>query len=335
MTVLSKTGYATETDRNVIVISCDGMRPDAVEMLGSEKLPNLFRLMSEGASTDNARTDKTHTITLPNHAAMITGRPVAGKDGHAWVENGTPKLGETLHRNKGSYLRSMFGVAHDHGLRTGLFSSKTKFLIYDRSYDERAGKADEIGEDDGKDKIDSYVFEKDIELLIKQYLEEMKKDPFQLSLLHLRDPDTAGHKSGWDLKGGTPYMKALMRVDGVIGQLMELIDSDERFKGKTSIIVTADHGGRLSTKTHLKADDPRNYTIPFMVWGPEVKAGGDLYALNAESRKDPGTENPAFDAEGLQPIRNGSAGNLALSLLGLPAIDGSIINSDQDLKVAD
>ena len=332
--VLCLGAQAANVNSHAILISCDGLRPDAVEKLGAEKLPHLYRLLKEGASTKNARTDKTHTVTLPNHTSMVTGRPVAGAAGHNWTSNGTPKLGQMLHRNKKQYIRSMFGVAHDHGLRTALFSSKTKFILYDRSYDERNGKPDQIGEDDGKDKIDTYVFEEDIEKLMPRFLEAMKASPFQLSMLHLRDTDTAGHKSGWDLTEGSPYMKAIVRIDGVLGDLLKLIDSDERLSGKTSIIITADHGGRMETKTHLKADSPYNYTIPFMVWGPEVEAGGELYEMNPESRKDPEGENPAFDAEGPAAIRNGDAGNLALMLLGLPAIEGSTINAKQDLKVA-
>lgn len=319
---------------HVILISCDGLRPDAVEKLGAENLPHLFRLIHEGASTKNARTDKTHTVTLPNHTSMVTGRPVAGEAGHAWTENGTPGLGQMLHRNKKAYVRSMFGVAHDHGLRTCLFTSKPKFILYDRSYDERNGKPDEIGEDNGRDKIDTYVFEEDIEVLMERYLQAMAKAPFQLSMLHLRDTDVAGHASGWDLTMGSPYMKAAVRIDGVIGKLLEQLDSDARLAGKTSIILTADHGGRMETKTHLVATEPFNFTIPFMVWGAGVQAGADLYAINPTSRKDPGVENPAYEDPGLPPVRNGDSGNLALKLLGLPAIEGSSINAAQDLKVS-
>ncbi len=174
----------------------------------------------------------------------------------------------------------MFGVAHDHGLRTCLFSSKTKFIIYDRSYDERNGKPDEVGEDDGKDKIDTFVFEEDIEVLMGRYLEAMAGNPYQLSMLHLRDTDTAGHASGWDLTDGSPYMLAAMRIDGVIGKLLQRIDSDRGLSGKTSIILTADHGGRMETKTHLVATEPANFTIPFMVWRPGVQAGAELYEIN-------------------------------------------------------
>ena len=97
------------------------MRPDAIIALGPEKAPNLHRLITGGASTMNARTDADMTVTLPNHTAMVTGRGVKGDAGHGWTSNATPRIGQMLHRNRKAYLRSMFGVAHDRGLRTALF----------------------------------------------------------------------------------------------------------------------------------------------------------------------------------------------------------------------
>ena len=115
--------------------------------------------------------------------------------------------------------------------------------------------------------------------------------------------------------------------------ILEFINSNENLKGKTALILTADHGGRLETKTHLKADHKLNYTIPFYVWGAGVGAGLELYEINQSTRKNPEETSPKYDSPNPQPIRNGDAGNLALSLLGLPAIDGSTINAKQDLKV--
>jgi hypothetical protein len=63
-----------------------------------------------------------------------------------------------------------------------------------------------------------------------------------------------------------------------------------------------------------------------------VPAGGDLYAMNRTNRTAPGPkDNPPYT--GKQPIRNGDAPNLALSLLGLGPIPGSTINRTQDLVV--
>lgn len=316
----------------VILISCDGMRPDAVTAFGAAHTPSFHRLRKEGAFTDNARTDIDHTTTLQNHTSMITGRPVTGETGHQWTDNGNPKLGQNLHRNRNQYLASVFDVAHDHGLKTALYGSKTKFSLYDLSYDGQRGAPDRTGPDNGRDKIDVCMVSGATISLVDKLVADLKGDqPPRFAMLHLSNPDSAGHDSGWNLKSKSgDYMKSIATVDGLIGRVLEAVESTERLRGRTAILVTADHGGRAGTKGHEQPKEPENFTIPFFVWGAGVAQGADLYAMNRGTRRDPGKTN---SGEGISPIRNGDAGNLALQLLGLPPIPGSVLNSAQDLVV--
>jgi arylsulfatase A-like enzyme len=55
-----------------------------------------------------------------------------------------------------------------------------------------------------------------------------------------------------------------------------LDDAEHRFgRGNFTVIVTADHGGH--DRNH-GSSDPRDTTIPWIVWGEGVKAGGTLAA---------------------------------------------------------
>lgn len=315
----------------VIFISSDGLRPDAIDALGPDGAPNFFRLRREGAYTSNARTDKTYTITLPNHTSMITSRGVVGPEGHNWISNKDPQLGQNIHRNHRGYVASMFDVAHDNGLTTALYATKTKFSLYDLSYDGSNGALDKTGEDNGKDKLDRVVIGQPEELM-ETLISQLTEAPADLTMVHLRHGDSAGHAEGWILESGTPYLNSIQEVDRLLGQLLDSIEASPSLKGDTWVVLTADHGGLTGTKGHGESPEPDNYTIPFYAWGPEVQPGGDLYAINADSRKDPGKVNPEYSAP-VQPIRNGDAGNLALSLLNLPAIPGSTINPKQDLTL--
>lgn len=322
---------AIETDaaRYVIHISVDGLRPDAVTRYQPDELPNFHRLRREGSFTDRAHTDANYSNTLPNHVAQLTGRPVRGEAGHNWNTNKDPQPGETLHTRKGSYVASVFDVAHDHGLRTGAYVSKSKFVLFDRSYDETNGAPDRTGADDGRDKIDTFVIEAKTKRLVARFVEDMQTNPYHYAFIHLRDPDSKGHIYGWRMWKWHPYMRAVRHVDGLLGQIFDLVDNDPRLTGNTTIILTADHGG---TGHDHRDGNPEHYTIPFYVWGPGVPAGSDLYALNEGVRQAPENGRPGFDAA-LQPIRNGCAANLALSLLGLGPVPGSSINTDAAMIV--
>jgi hypothetical protein len=116
-----------------------------------------------------------------------------------------------------------------------------------------------------------------------------------------------------------------------LGAILDLAEQDPALKGRTVIILTADHGGKGFD--HSNNTDPYDYTIPFGVWGAGIKGGTDLYVVSAKTRTDPGAGRPNYKAAG-QPIRNSEVGNLALQLLGLGPIPGSTINSKQDLILA-
>jgi len=294
----------------VIHISVDGLRPDAVE-LWVDHLPAYRRLRLEGAYTENARTAPFYGNTLPNHASQLTGRIVVGNEGHGWVRNSDFDSTVTLHSNRGEYVSSVFDVTGGAGLKSLLFSSKSKFSVFHRSYE---------------DNIDAYVYNKDTEKLTDRFVDSLRTGKYAYAFLHLRDPDTAGHRFGWRLWAWHPYGKAISKSDRLIGQVLAAIDADPGLRGKSAVIVTADHGG------HGHAHGPkdrRDYTIPFYVWGAGIPQG-NLYNFGGEARADPGIEQIDGLAE-QQPIRNGDAANLALSLLKLDPIPGSTINADMTL----
>jgi hypothetical protein len=185
-------GWPAASVAHVIHISVDGLRPDAITALGATNLPNFYRLRTEGAFTDNARSDYDYTVTLPNHACQFTGRGVLGCSGHNWTGNSDPAPGETLASGKGRYVAGVFDVAHDFGLRTGLYASKSKFSLFITSWNDTNGAPDCIGPDNGSNKIDVSAIEGDTAELVNMLIADMSAEPFGYVFLHLQalNPNT-------------------------------------------------------------------------------------------------------------------------------------------------
>lgn len=302
----------TQVDRKVLAISIDGLNPDALAKLGPAKTPNIHRLIDEGAATLNARTAYEKNITLPNHTGMVTSDPInAAAGGHGVTWNvGDPS--KSIPRSGGKEEESVFTVAHEAGLSTGVFVTKQKFELWQRAW---------------ADDIDLYAAVDDHDELVPEAAEDLADEQRDLTFVHLSLPDVAGHASG----GMSPeYLDAVEESDAQVGELLDVIDADPGLAKELDVILTADHGFKPGITNHSEKVY-ENYRIPFVVWGPDAGAGADLYDLNADDYRDPGKGRPNY--EGPQPVRNADLGNLALDLLGLGPIETSDIGKNQTLDV--
>jgi len=319
---------------HVVVLSIDGLRPDAVEDAIRRGCPGFTSLL-KGPHTLEARTDPDSTVTLPNHVGMVTGRLFKGPQGHNWLPNDLPATiaeGGTLHAAHGSYVPSMWDVAHDHGLMTAMLASKDKFILFDNSFREEQGRPDGTGVDDGARKIDLVGFALRGEGVARKTMAFLDAAAAQgrrsLLFIHFADTDVTGHGRTWDMTPGSAYLACVDRMDALVDGLVRHIDANPALRGRTAIVMTADHGGGAPAGSHTVVDSPLNFRIPFVVWMGDG-AAADLYDLSPMRARPAASER--MTATGGLPIRNADAGNCALWLLGLPSIPTSTVGAEQDL----
>jgi hypothetical protein len=236
----------------------------------------------------------------------------------------------SLHKEVGRRIHSVFDVVAARGGTSGLFAAKSKFVLYDMTWGAAAVEAREL---DRRVIERTFITELQDRRTLDAMLEYFKEHKPTFIFLHLGELDKVGHQKTWDWNGvwGKEYLVEVQRQDALLGEVFKAIEDMPQTAKSTAVIVTTDHGGTRTN--HGDPRDPLNYIIPFFVWGPGVQAGADLYALNRETRRDPERRHIDNDAE-LQPIRSADAGNLALQLLGMPTIEGSVFNAKQDLRLA-
>jgi arylsulfatase A-like enzyme len=231
----------TLTD-HVIVISIDGLRPDAIEAF---QLKALQRIMREGSYSLTAKT-VLPSRTLPAHASMLTGRTPEehGLDfNHISDDHGVVKV------------PTMFELARARGFSTAAFYSKAKFRHLDRpeSYDYRQAPSS------GSDKWMATR-------TIPEAIRYMRHKRPNLLFVHIAETDYAGHVGGWM---SFVYKLAARRADAGVARILDA--AEETFgAGSFTILVTADHGGHDHDHG---SDDPLDTTIPWIVWGQGVVPG--------------------------------------------------------------
>ncbi len=234
---------APSLTRNVLLVSIDGLRPDAIAKFSA---PTLQRLIREGSYSLAARTIMPST-TLPSHTSMLSGeRPE--EHGVLWNNVSSAKVDVVE-------FPTLFSVAREHGLRTAAFFSKAKFNALQRpgtlDYSQAPGGWF------GKWSSERTVAD------VRAHLEQHKPN---VLFVHLSDPDSAGHGSGWMSQA---YGRAVRDTDTALALLLSSAEKAYG-AGNYSVIVTADHGGH---DYGHGTDDPQDVHIPWIAWGRGVDPG--------------------------------------------------------------
>lgn len=225
----------------VLIVSFDGLRPDAIE---AANMQSTMELMQNGAFTLIAQTINP-SLTLPAHSSMLVGTCPA-KHIIRWNEY-VPENGFALGTD-------IFDLAHAAGLRTVFVTGKQKL----RQVTEPTS-TDFFEFIDKTDKI------QDKTTVIRLALDQIVEG-FGLMFVHFAEGDIEGHNSGWMSRA---QLDVYGREDRGLGSMIQTL-KDKGMYETTLIIVTSDHGGHDSTHgTEL----PEDMTIPWVISGPRIAVG--------------------------------------------------------------
>ena len=281
--------------KRVVVVSIDGLRPDAIEAAPAS---NLLALIRRGAYCAKGETIRP-SITLPSHTSMLSGLDY-GRHRVSWNNYRPGHFGHP----------SVFSVTAQAGKSTAMFFAKDKFHFlahpdavswhYGPPVPAKPPRLEDYNDAAWVKRRQDFYDENDrrvaaglkplpdpdaapappgpkpsehrtsAENIARIFEQEWPKAGWALTFVHVREPDSAGHARGWM---GLDYLDAVRRADRAVGRMLDAIRESGQ-AGTTAIIVSADHGG--SGKGHYRFYEPNrteNVTIPWICAGPGVPPG--------------------------------------------------------------
>lgn len=234
---------------HVMVISIDGLRPDAIERFGAVVLD---RLAQEGATAPRAFTVRP-SVTLPSHISMLTGVPPE-VHGITWNRDSTAVRGTVE-------VPTVFEIAKQAGFTTAVFFSKAKLkhLLKPGTLDYASGPS-------GRS-------ERYAEATVEAATHHIRSHRPNLVFVHILEPDHAGHRAGWM---SPAYGRAVRSADTAVGELLAAAEASYG-RGGFTVIVTADHGGH--DRGH-RSGGATDLQIPWIAWGAGVRPSTIPWSVN-------------------------------------------------------
>lgn len=220
--------------RRVLILSIDGLRPDAIPLA---PMPILTALMEGAAYTLSAQTTYP-SVTLPAHTSMLSGL-CPSKHKVDW--------NDYLPENGYANVTDIFDIVHQAGLQTVMYVGKEKLR--------------QVTEPTSTD-IFEYINDRDL-VIAEKLIENFPAD-FGLMFIHFPTADGMGHVYGWL---SDEQLSVLFRADQALGNLLAELDA-RGLREETLIIVTADHGGHgILHGSSL----PEDMTIPWVAVGAGIQ----------------------------------------------------------------
>jgi len=219
----------------VLILSIDGLRPDAIT---SAPMPNLLNILQNlAAYTFNAQTVYP-SVTLISHSSMLGG--VCPSKHSVYWNDYLPELGYA----QGTDL---FDLAHVAGFRTVMYVGKEKL----RQVTEPSS-------------TDIFVYVNDRDLVVADRLITDFPQDFGVLFVHFPLVDGMGHEYGWM---SPEQLSVAYRADEALGNILAELDA-RGMRDDTLIIVTADHGGHDTTHGSKRSED---MNIPWIAFGPGIQ----------------------------------------------------------------
>lgn len=205
---------------NVVVVVIDG--PRWSETWGdaqSQFIPNMRNQMApRGVFNENFHNWGV-TRTVPGHTAILTG-----------VYEDINNAGHEFPANP-SFLQTWLKSSKSNPNKAWIVSAKTKIGSLGNSLDIK-WRNSFLPAVDAIYHEDIWTFDR-IKYCLSNYHPK-------LLFINLSGPDKRGHEGRWNA-----YLRAIRETDSMVFQLQKILDTDTFYAGKTTFIVTNDHGRHL------------------------------------------------------------------------------------------
>jgi hypothetical protein len=226
--------------RHVVIISEDGLRPDALMNV----LPPVHAELMKRASYSLTAQTIRRASTLPSHAAMLSGFDVK-EHGLFW---------NSWHPDRGYiHVPTVFDAASKNGGKAAAFVGKQKL-----EHIAHPGSVDKFSRP-------GYFCKKVVDEAARYFVKEKPAIEF----IHFSDPDDLGHSDGWM---SNQQLDSIRSTDKCLGTLLETVTA-AGLDNETLFIISADHGG------HGHNHDgkiPEDRLIPWIAWGPGIRPGHQI-----------------------------------------------------------
>ena len=236
-------GLDRQHDKQVIIITIDGLRADIIK---EAYTPGLFKLLLSGSYTFDANT-VLPSRTLPSHLSLISGlTPV----NHSVTTN---KWRKEIKKFKS---KTIFSTASSNGLKSGIIVGKEKL------------KPLKTGAESASFEFVKYNDEA-VNSIKNRSLDYISNEKPNLVLIHFPEPDLTGHDHHWI---SDEYLEKVKEVDKSVYSLVQEIIKTNSYKDYL-IIITSDHGG-IGSSHLIKSDKIQK--IPLIILGSRVKKNNML-----------------------------------------------------------